>query len=91
VATQTIMRHLNAIRETPGGGFAIERTSQGAVGQYLLAHGFLPADCATYRGLLERLRYCNARDLELTLRQSAPRNDMRLLWRGLRRAIGLAG
>ena len=91
MAVQTINRHLSAIHETPGGGYAIERASQAAVGQYLLAHGFLPADSATYRGLIERLRWCNARDLELTLRQAAPRNDLRMLWHSLRRAVGLAG
>jgi hypothetical protein len=88
---QTINQHLSAIRETPGGGFAIALDSQAPIGQYLLSHGVLPADSTTYRHLLERLRWCNARDLELTLRQSVPQNDLRLLWHSLRRAVGLAG
>jgi len=86
----TINKHLCAISETPGGGFRIERESLAPLGQYLLAHGFLPAESTTYRELLERLRWCNAHDLELALSGPAPGNNLRLLWRGLRHAVGLA-
>jgi len=85
-----IYPHLSAITETTARGYRVAPGSQAAIGQYLLTHGVQLASISTHRELLECLRYCNARDLERTLSKPAARNDLRLLWQAIRRAMRLS-
>lgn len=79
------MRHLEAIKLCPDGGYELPTETREHLDCYLRPFfGFSLAQLTTHRELVYALRYCNAREFEQLIAKPAPTAAVCFTWRRLR-------